>query len=207
MRNDKRAFLRLNFRRRISMGQVGEILLMTIGMASVISCDAIFNKPKTFAVVHELYTESSIDSSINQYVLMDSTSFVDIPSRLLQANRIDDYNNGEGVYLVNSRKKEYLFVRFNPGGMERQFDIFILTDSVPDIDASSLLLCNDSSFITNNGAFIGMSVNDFKAKYSYARMEDNDMSEYSQYDSIRMIYNKYLFKGNVLKRIEIGYDW
>lgn len=32
-------------------------------------------------------------------------------------------------------------------------------------------------------------------------------SKYIQYDSINLLYNKYFFRNDTLRKIEIGYDW
>ena len=51
-----------------------------------------------------------------------------------------------------------------------------------------------------------------KADFMDIYFNDNELkirfdSKYIQYDSINLLYNKYFFRNDTLRKIEIGYDW
>lgn len=53
-----------------------------------------------------------------------------------------------------------------------------------------------------------MSKTDFVCKYfNDIELKTEFDSIYVQYDSINLLYNKYYFRNDTVRKIEIGYDW
>ena len=121
---------------------------------------------------------------------------------------VNDFQHGEGVYISNTSNTEFVFLKFNNGRIGQELDAFILTDSIPLEFSPYKIQSRVPKFISTNGAYIGMSKTDFINKY----FSDNESkiklgSIYAQYDSINLLYNKFNFHHDTLKKIEIGYDW
>lgn len=137
---------------------------------------------------------------------MDSESFDSVFSYQVDNYMVNNCQLGEGIYVSNSLYNEFLFMKFNNGGIGHEFDTFFVSDSIPAEFYSYLMHSNIPRFVSTNGAHIGMSKEDFLNLYSSKNNIRLD-SLYIQYDTIDMLYNHFLFKNDTLKSILIGYDW
>ena len=153
-------------------------------------------------------SECKLDTSINEFSLMNPVSLDSIFMRQVDNCKVNDFQYGEGFYISNASDNEFVFMKFNCGRIGEEFEAFILTDSIFSEYSSYKIHSNIPKFISTNGAYLGMSKADFMDIY----FNDNELkirfdSKYIQYDSINLLYNKYFFRNDTLRKIEIGYDW
>ncbi len=121
---------------------------------------------------------------------------------------VDDLQHGEGIYVSNRSDTEFVFLKLNNGGIGLQFDAIILTDTMPLEFRSDRLRSEIPQFVTSGGAYLGMTKSDFVKRYSSNSISYNDKnSTYLQYDTIDLLYNRFQFRNDKLRKIEIGYDW
>ena len=152
-----------------------------------------------------------MDSSITGFELLipnlpDSIALLQVGG--IGGHVVDDFQNGEGVYISNKSGTEFAFLKVNNGGMGRQFDAFILTDTMPSGLSTSVLRSGAERFTTSHGAYIGMSKSDFIKTCLNADEPKTDIgSKYERFDSYSLLYNKYHFSNDTLRKIEIGYEW
>lgn len=152
-----------------------------------------------------------MDRSINGFELMIqnlSDSIATLQVGGISNHVVDDFQNGEGVYISNKSGTEFAFLRRNNGGIGVEFDAFILTDTVPSRLSSSVLHSGVERFTTTHGAYIGMSKIGFIRTCLKADEPKTDIgSKYERFDSYNCLYNRYYFSNDTLRKIEIGYDW
>ena len=159
-----------------------------------------------------LYVESDMlfcmDSTEIKLSLMKPYSLVSIFMLQVDQFMINDFQYGEGIYVSNSSENEFVFMKLNNGRIGQEFDAFILTDSIPSEFSMHTIHSKALKFTTTYGAHIGISKTDFANNYFKDNKAPTEFGlEYARYDSINSLYNKYYFKNDTLKRIEIGYDW
>lgn len=152
-----------------------------------------------------------MDSSITGFELLipnlpDSIALLRVGG--IGGHVVDDFQNGEGIYISNKSGTEFAFLKRNNGGIGVEFDAFILTDTVPSGLSSSVLHSGVERFTTTHGAYIGMSKSDFIKICIRADEPKTDIgSKYERSDSYSLLYNTYHFSNDTLRKIEIGYEW
>jgi hypothetical protein len=149
-----------------------------------------------------------MDSSVNEFNLMDSISLDTVFMLQVDNYIVNDSQYGEGIYVSNDTNNEFVFMKFNCGRIGQEIDAFVLTDSIPSEFSKYKIQSKVLRFTSTHGAYIGMSKTDFINKYFNDNTPQTGLeSIYVQYDSINLLYNKYFFRKDTLKKIEIGYDW
>ncbi|MDE6435911.1 MAG: hypothetical protein K2K69_00160, partial [Muribaculaceae bacterium] len=159
-----------------------------------------------------------MDSSVNNVMLAPPNQKLAISDSIITEYKIDFPEYDIGVLQSNYNSEEYLFMGLLLGGSRRQFGYLMVMERLPKDCPSKILTSNISKFITSNGAYIGMSLNEFLGKYPNAiEITDNlkwisgeinvDQRGFLQYDKERLLYNQFLFKDGRLVKIEMGYDY
>ena len=183
------------------------ILILVNSLIVLYSCNTNCLKTEQSSSDHRRF-ECNMDNSINEISLMSQISLDSIFLLNVDNYTVNDFQHGEGVYISNTSNTEFVFLKFNNGRIGQELDAFILTDSIPLEFSPYKIQSRVPKFISTNGAYIGMSKTDFINKY----FSDNESkiklgSIYAQYDSINLLYDKFYFHHDTLKKIEIGYDW
>lgn len=181
------------------------ILILVSSLHFLCSCGLKSRNTELTIIDHEPF-KCCMDSSINEFQLMDSESFDSVFSCQVDNYKVNNCQLGEGIYVSNSLDNEFIFMKFNNGGIGHEFEAFFVTDSIPAKFYSHLMHSNIPQFVSTNGAHIGMSREDFLNIYSTMNNMGLD-SLYIRHDTINMLYNHFLFRQDTLKSIEIGYDW
>ena len=147
------------------------------------------------------------DSSINQFVLRDTSSFASINN---MPKIIDDFNIGEFIGFSNASSTEFVLLVREYGGLDKQFDYFYLTDSIPQEYVGQVVTLPDSSFHTTLGAYIGCSEKEFCDKYrklNFSVSRHTAGNTYTFQDSINLYRSVYKFTHGYLSYVEFGYVW
>lgn len=187
--------------------KVKPILILVSSILIQCSCNSNCGNTESNSSMEQSNT-CELDSSLNFICLMDSSSIDILTLEQLQIYRYNDFSFGEGICIVNKLYTEFLFMRFNPGGSEREFDTFILTDKMPSPLKTNYFHSDISNFVSSHGAFIGMNLRDFLKKYPcVVKSNIKGQALYTQLDSTTLLYNHFYFDDDILKTIEIGYDW
>lgn len=175
----------------------------------MVLCACNSNNSHTESILTADHSKScELDSSLSSICLMDASSLDVLDFNEIQKYRYNDLSYGEGVCVVNKLNTEYLFMRFNPGGMEREFDTFTLTNHVSAYIKNNSFHSEIPHFVSTHGAFIGMNLQDFLRAYPCVVKSSIDgQTLYTQLDSTNLLYNHFYFVNNILKGIEMGYDW
>lgn len=159
---------------------------------------------------HQMYTNGDNvslygDSSINRFVLRDTSCFKDISN---MPNIIDDPYIGEFVGFSNASSTEFLLMVREYGGFENQFDYFYLTDSISPEYVEQFVSLPDSCFITTLGAHIGCSEKEFCDKYKKIQFSISQNAKGSIYEfqdtTTNMYRCIYKFHNGYLSHIEFG---
>lgn len=149
-----------------------------------------------------------MDSSINEFLLMVPTSLDSILSIPAGTHIVNDFQYGEGIYVSNASNTEFVFLKFNNGRIGQELDAVILTDSLPSEAYSSMIHSEVLKYKSTFGANLGMSKSDFESIYiNGSELKGNAGSIFVQRDSNNLLYNKFYFRNDTLRKIEIGYDW
>ncbi|MGM9853029.1 MAG: hypothetical protein ACI30N_03555 [Muribaculaceae bacterium] len=152
--------------------------------------------------------EYRMENSISGFELMMPDALDSILKTHVDNYIVDDFQHGEGIYVSNFSDTEFAFLRLNCGGKGLQFDAIILTDTMPLEFWSDRLRSEIPQFVTSGGAYLGMTKSDYVRIYPNNNISYNDKSSmYVQYDTINLLYNKFYFRNDRLRKVEIGYDW
>lgn len=73
-----------------------------------------------------------------------------------------------GIIKSNKTEDQCLYLGFLLGGSRTQFGYFVIVDSNPPQFLDKKLKSDASKFVTTHGAYLGMTVGDFKLKYPCA---------------------------------------
>lgn len=181
------------------------ILILVSSLIILCSCNRKGRNIELSSGYRNVY---NMDTSVNEFKLMDSISLDTV--FMLQVNNyiVNDFQYGEGIYVSNVTDDEFVFMKFNYGRIGQEIDAFILTDSIPLEFSLYKIQSRVLRFTSTHGAYIGMSKNDFISNYFNNNISSIELeSKYVLYDSINLLYNKYFFRNDTLRKIEIGYDW
>ncbi len=149
----------------------------------------------------------NIDSSVNGVQLMNADSFDSLQVHSIENHIVNTFYYGEGVYVSNVFDNEFLFLKLNCGRIGLQFDGLILTDTIEPAFLSDVISSNIQSFKTSLGAYIGMSKVNFIDMYLHKnQLKIAFDSIYIRHDTFTLIYNKFTFIDDTLRKIEITYD-
>ena len=161
-----------------------------------------------------------MDSSVNDMELWYDCLYK-IPDSILASHKIYNPEYDFGYFEANETKDEFLYLGLQLGGTGKELGYLVVTDTIPPYLMEKTINRNRPKFITSNGAYIGMSIKEFKTKYpntqykgiGYTIGDINDGSaiwvpfeKYYQFEQYRMIYNRFCFKDGKLVRIEIAFD-
>lgn len=183
------------------------IQILVSSLIVLCSCNLNVRNTELSSSDHRI-SECTMDSSINDIRLMTPISLDSIFLLHVDKYIVNDFQYGEGIYVSNTSNTEFVFFKFNNGRIGQELDAFILTDSIPLEFSPRKIQSRFQKFISTYGAYIGMSKTDFVSRYFNNNESKTEFgSIYAQYDSINLLYNKYYFRNDTLKKIEIGYDW
>ena len=197
------------------------IVLLFISSVFSIGCvcqtnGVITPKPEAFTT-EKLSLFQYMDSSVNNVMLAPPNQELAISDSIITEYKIDFPEYDIGVLQSNYNSEEYLFMGLLLGGSRRQFGYLIVMDRLPQNCPSKILTSNIRKFITSNGAYIGMDLNEFLRKYPYSiELNPNNWRSiergqyqraFKQYDKDRMIYNRFFFKDGHLAKIVMGFDY
>lgn len=147
------------------------------------------------------------DTSVNQFVLRDTSSFVNIEKL---PDMIDDPNFGEFIGFSNASSSEFLLLVRENGGLHNQYNYFCLTDSVLPEYKPKIVILEDSIFYTTLGVHIGSSETEFSEKYkemTFSVSKSANKKTYEFQDITNLYRSVYIFDKGYLKHIEFGYTW
>lgn len=147
------------------------------------------------------------DTSVNQFVLRDTSSFVHLEKL---PDMIDDPNFGEFIVFSNASSSEFLLLVRENGGLHNQYNYFCLTDSVLSEYEPKTVILEDSVFYTTLGVHIGTSEIEFCKKYkgiNFSVSQSVNGKKYEFRDTINQYRSIYRFIDGKLKYLEFGYVW
>ena len=159
-----------------------------------------------------------VDSSVNDMMLWYECIYK-IPDSVRRKNEVLYPGADYGWIETNITNDEFLFMQSALGGTGRELDFLILTNSIPSSLSDKTINRRALCFLTSNGAYLGMSLKEFKEKYPNAQYTgfgynyiDGDSvlwfpyEKFYQIDSCRLMYNRFFFKDGRLVQAHIGFD-
>lgn len=147
------------------------------------------------------------DTSVNQFVLRDTSSFVHLEKL---PDIIDDPNFGEFIGFSNASSSEFLLLVRENGGIKNQYNYFCLTNSVLSEYSSQIVILEDSVFYTTLGVHIGSSETEFCERYkgmNFSVSQSANEKTYEFQDTTNQYRSIYIFDKGYLKHLEFGYVW